>query len=210
MSPPSFPPSVPCPGSSAHANFPFPPRDPSGRFPRFIGTTGRSDFLPSIACCRADCSLASLRFLRSALPPSAETTRSPRFLENPRVHAALCDPGGPPSQAIRAMPYSSARRCCLPPSLRLGLQHWFISGLDQRGLHARCLRFAARVALCRHARLATGVVAHLRRTGFQPAGFHREVSAMSVTCRPPHPSFAWRTEKEKRGSAEGSRLDLDL
>jgi len=42
MSPPSFPQTCPCPGA------PFPPRGPSGRFPRFDGTVKHSDFLPPL------------------------------------------------------------------------------------------------------------------------------------------------------------------
>src|SRR5216683_6984423 len=57
MSPPSFPPAVPCHG------IPFPPRGPLDRFPRFAGTTGMLG-RPAIP-------RASLRFLRSALPPCA-------------------------------------------------------------------------------------------------------------------------------------------
>src|SRR5215831_6494333 len=42
MSPPSFPRTCPCSGA------PFPPRGPSGWFPRFLGTMKHSDFLPSL------------------------------------------------------------------------------------------------------------------------------------------------------------------
>ena len=42
MSPPSFPRTCPCSGA------PFPPRGPSGWFPRFLGTVKHSDFLPPL------------------------------------------------------------------------------------------------------------------------------------------------------------------
>jgi hypothetical protein len=45
MSPPSFPQTCPCSGA------PFPPRGPSGRFPRFLGTVKHSDFLPPLPRC---------------------------------------------------------------------------------------------------------------------------------------------------------------
>jgi len=109
MSPPSFPPAVPCPG------IPFPPRGPLDRFPRFAGTTGMLG-RPAIP-------RASLRFLRSALPPcarffllsrrrgaprcragvchgvplpdrSVEMVGPPRFLGDLRAHALLSDPDG--------------------------------------------------------------------------------------------------------------------
>jgi len=109
MSPPSFPPAVPCHG------IPFPPRGPLDRFPRFAGTTGMLG-RPAIP-------RASLRFLRSALPPcarffllsrrrgaprcragvchgvplpgrSVEMAGPPRFLGDLRAHALLSDPDG--------------------------------------------------------------------------------------------------------------------
>src|SRR6516225_9814469 len=45
MSPPSFPRTCPC------SDAPFPPRGPSGWFPRFLGTTKHSDFLPPLPPC---------------------------------------------------------------------------------------------------------------------------------------------------------------
>jgi hypothetical protein len=45
MSPPSFPQTCPCSGA------PFPPRGPSGWFPRFLGNTKHSDFLPPLPRC---------------------------------------------------------------------------------------------------------------------------------------------------------------
>ena len=112
MSPSSVPPQVPSSGR------PLPFRlVPWGRFPDLTGTISRLRLLASPR--------ASLRFLRSALPPlrpsslprgvttprgpglllprrprrlsSVEKTRSPRFLDNPCVHAPLSDPGGPPA-----------------------------------------------------------------------------------------------------------------
>ena len=112
MSPPSVPPQVPPSGRP----LPF-RRVLWGEFPDLTGTISRLRFLASPR--------ASLRFLRSALPPlrpsslprdgttprgpglllprrprrlsSVEKTRPPRFLDNPCVHAPLSDPGGPPA-----------------------------------------------------------------------------------------------------------------
>ena len=102
-------------------------RSPVGRFPS-AGSSGASspDLTGTISRLRFLVSpRASLRFLRSALPPlrrsslprgattprgpglllprrprrlsSVEKTRPPRFLDNPCVHAPLSDPGGPPT-----------------------------------------------------------------------------------------------------------------
>ena len=112
MSPSSVPPQVPSSGR------PLPIRRVLwGEFPDLTGTISRLRFLASPR--------ASLRFLRSALPPlrrsslprgattprgpglllprrphrlsTVEKTRPPRFLDNPCVHAPLSDPGGPPT-----------------------------------------------------------------------------------------------------------------
>jgi len=45
MSPPSFPRTFP------YSDAPFPPRGPSGWFPRFLGNTKHSDFLPPLPPC---------------------------------------------------------------------------------------------------------------------------------------------------------------
>ena len=111
MSPSSFPPQAPSSGR------PLPIcRVPWGKFPDLTGTISRLRLLAPRR--------ASLRFLRSALPPlrplrspgagrfprgpgpllprrprrlcTVEKTRPPRFLGDPCVHAPLFDPGGPP------------------------------------------------------------------------------------------------------------------
>ena len=112
MSPPSVPPQAPSSGR------PLPIRRVLwGEFPDLIGTISRLRLLAPRR--------ASLRFLRSALPPlrppsfprsratprgpgpllsrrprrlcTVEKTRYPRFLDDPCVHAPLFDPGGPPT-----------------------------------------------------------------------------------------------------------------
>ena len=97
MSPPSFPRTFPCSGA------PFPPRGPSGWFPRFCGTVKHSDFLPPFPRCFVSfaaryrrCALGfapadARRTIRgpgifTGLPKpgcSTETTGPPRFLEDP-------------------------------------------------------------------------------------------------------------------------------
>ena len=102
MSPSSVPPQVPSSGRP----LPF-RRVLWGEFPDLTGTISRLRLLASPR--------ASLRFLRSALPPlrpsslprGATTLRRPGpllprrprrlFLDNPCVHAPLSDPGGPPT-----------------------------------------------------------------------------------------------------------------
>ena len=112
MSPSSVPPQVPSSGRP----LPF-RRVLWGEFPDLTGTISRLRLLASPR--------ASLRLLRSALPPlrrsslprdgttprgpgpllprrprrlsSVEKTRPPRFLDNPCVHAPLSDPGAPPA-----------------------------------------------------------------------------------------------------------------
>ena len=112
MPSPSVPPQAPSSGR------PLPIRRvPWGEFPDLTGTIRRLRLLAPRR--------ASLRLLRSALPPlrplrspgvgrfpedldhfyrgaraassSVERTRPPRFLGDPCVHAPLSDPGGPPS-----------------------------------------------------------------------------------------------------------------
>jgi len=104
----SVPPAVSWPGA------PFPPRGPSGRFPRFHGTTRRSDSpspvpprFVAFAGRYPGCTRVSLPW-----PPSAPATDlelvtrylrpgctekvkgPPRFLGNPRERALFFDPGG--------------------------------------------------------------------------------------------------------------------
>ena len=116
MSPPSVPPQAPSSGR------PLPIRRVLwGECPDLIGTISRLRLLAPRR--------ASLRFLRSALPPlrppsfprsratprgpgpllsrrprrlcTVEKTRYPRFLDDPCVHAPLFDPGGPPPSHFR-------------------------------------------------------------------------------------------------------------
>ena len=92
-----LPRTFPCSGAL------FPPRGPSGWFPRFIGTKKHSDFLPplprrfvSFASRYRRCALASLPRTQGAAPAgqgifhrtprtgsATETTGPPRFLEDP-------------------------------------------------------------------------------------------------------------------------------
>jgi hypothetical protein len=127
MSPPSVPRTFPCAGA------PFPPRGPSGQFPRFLSTVKHSDFLPPLP--RRFVSFAS-RYRRSprvllpraqgATPvgqglftgfptpdSSTEATGPPRFLENPTMNVPCSStPAGPLRSATTAL------RCCLPPFRR--------------------------------------------------------------------------------------------
>ena len=113
---------------------------------------------------------ASLRFLRSALPPlggddglsqvPGEPSRACRVLR--------------PRQDPRARPFG---RC---PTHRLADVASTFSTASapaiesfealSRGLHVRCLRFVTRVTLCRHARLASGWWPTLAGRGSNPLG----------------------------------------
>jgi hypothetical protein len=104
----SIPPTVSWPGA------PFPPRGPSGRFPRFPGNYEVLR-LPiahpaALRCLRLAVSRSHLQFAPLAarcagrgpgvghpvLPPglTEKTTGPPRFLKNPRERALFSDPGG--------------------------------------------------------------------------------------------------------------------
>src|SRR5712664_3931045 len=117
MSPPSFPPAVPCHG------IPFPPRGPLDRFPRFAGTTGMLG-RPAIP-------RASLRFLRSALPPCARFFLLSRARGAPRPRGRGLSRGSP-SRSIGGngwasqVPGGPSRAC---PALR-----------PRRDQHAKPLR----------------------------------------------------------------------
>jgi hypothetical protein len=157
VSPPSFPRTFPCAGAL------FPPRGPSGRFPRFLGTTKHSEFLPPLS--RRFVSFAS-RYRRCALgfaPAGArhhvrgprvvprtpqnrflstETTGPPRFLENPRYERALLsDPGGTSALGhCRALVLSSAKWTASTPATNTNF------GAQSRGPLTHCLRFAEWIA----------------------------------------------------------------
>jgi hypothetical protein len=143
---------------------------------------------------------APLRFLRSAVPPSRTAAAGPpRFLGDPPVRAVLFDPGGSPRQTIGLFgPTLDAQRCCLPLLRRRRPPHPPTFEAQSHGPYARCLRFAATVTRCFEQLRKTRfrLVVLLGRTGFEPAGLLREVSASVVALHwlPPHPGFSWRTE----------------
>ena len=86
------------------------------------------------------------------------------------MHAVLSDPGGTVGQAIRAMPYSSAHRYCLPQLQKRQLPpRMSYFGAQSHGLPARCLRFAL-VVTDAHARLASGWWPTLAGRGLDPLG----------------------------------------
>jgi hypothetical protein len=198
MSPPSFPRTVPC--SGAH----FPPRGPSGWFPRFTGTVKHSDFLPpfprrfvAFASRYRRCALGSLppmqgaasagRGLFTGLPKtgsSTEATGAPRFLEDPIVYMPCSQtPAGPRRSATTAL------RCCLPPYARRRLPRQLYFVAQSHGLHTRCLRFAG------------WITPPPRKTRFRLAGlpfpggtrYPLGPNERFQITPPPLPGFAWRT-----------------
>jgi hypothetical protein len=69
-----------------------------------------------------------------------------------------------------------------------------VSAFEARshGPRARCLRFAAEVALV-HARLATGWAVSLGRAGLSPGGSDARFRCDYFISYPPRPGLAWRT-----------------
>ncbi len=168
VSPPSFPRTLPCSGA------PFPPRGPSGWFPRFFGPVKHSDFLPPLP--RYFVSFAS-RYRRHALGfapagarrsthgpgvihripqpgSSTETTGPPRFLEDPTMNVPCSPtPVGPLRSATAAL------RFCLPPFGRRRLPR--LPNISRLNHTARTFAvYASQGGLPhRHARLASGWLA---------------------------------------------------
>jgi hypothetical protein len=170
MSPPSFPRTLPCFGA------PFPRRGPSGWFPRVLGVTERSDFLPPLP--RRFVSFAS-RYRRALLPQAL-----PRFLEDPlRTCRALqprWDDRPLPRFGVVFPPFGRRRLSTITRNFEA----------QSHGPPIRCLRFARWVPH-RHARLASGGWPTLPGgIGYPPCptkGFR--------SSHPPSPSFAWRAQR---------------
>jgi hypothetical protein len=175
----SFPPVVLAPVP------PFPPRGPSGRFPRFIGTI-EALRLPAARP-------TSLRFLRSVVPAPTrsgrETTGSPRFLRVPLVYMPCSTtPVGPRAGPIQHD--DVAFRLCNG----VGSHIFVISGLNNTACTLAVYASQPGSPLD-HARLASGwwpaLTGRAARSS-RPAGTLREVSALN-SSHPPHPGFSWRT-----------------
>src|SRR5208283_1048982 len=205
MSPPSFPRTFPCSGA------PFPPRGPSGWFPRFLGTVKHSDFLPPLPRCfvsfaaryrrcalgfaPADTGAASagqgivyriphnrlLRRRRQDLPGSWRTLYE---------RAMLSDPGGTSALGhYRASVLSFANWKASTPTTNTNF------GAQSHGPHTRCLRFAGWITppprKTRFRRLA-----NLTGRDWLPAGPHRKVSGHTILlsqASPGAPKSAYRT-----------------
>ena len=161
---------------SPHATAPaFAQRGPSGRFPRFIARTQALRLLDTLGSASSPSLGCTARLLRRwrGLPGSWGTL--------PCMPCSCPTPAGPLRQAIRALPYSSARRWCLPPFHTASAPTIAISGLHHTActlaVYASRSRFP--VASVRPRKTRFRLVAHLGRAGFEPAGFLREVSALS-------------------------------
>ena len=207
-SPASFSPTIPYPG------VPLPPLGPSGQFPSFIGTVGRSDSLPSIPLhfvsfiprYRRD-ALASLQritdigvrrpglFSRSPKTGSFRRRRQdlPGSLTNPNAYMPLfLDPGGACSQA------RTTARCCLPLSQRRRPPRCGLFGArSQRPTRSlSTLRSAGYPDTTQDSLPAGG--SSLCRAGFDPLGPNRKVSLTMSRCvyimLPPSQGFPWRNE----------------
>jgi hypothetical protein len=198
--------------------YPFPrsgsaPRQPlpspgSGRlpFPCFSGTMSHSDALPPILPhfvsfawqyhpARLYSSLPQARrrlgtwSFRDWQPPGQQKSGDDRASQVPGelscAYALFSDPGRTAAAgryAALAWPPNAAQR-------RLLARGNF--GAEWHGLGTGCLRFARWIAR-RGRKTRFWLLAKLYQTGFAPAEFHRKVSAMLNTSRPPLPSFSWR------------------
>src|SRR5579859_7511514 len=87
MSLSSFPPTIPCPGAA------FPPRGPSGRFPRLAGTVQHSDFHSSVPL--------RFVFLRSAVTVRAPRSAPSRARGAHRARRGSCSPATRPGSSPR-------------------------------------------------------------------------------------------------------------
>ena len=155
-SPASIPPAVSWPGAS------FPPRGPSGRFPRLKGTIRRSESPPSlpphfvafvwrypgrirVSLPRPpDAKAVGLELVTRYLPPgSAEKMAGPpRFLGNPEVDVPCSStPAG--SRAPGHLGAATRPSVTLTTSAPAGYSRL---GAQWHGPLTGCLRFAARVA----------------------------------------------------------------
>ena len=187
MSPPSFPPSVPCSGA------PFPPRGPLAAFPRFIGTTRHSDSLTTFPP-------GFVAFVGAVPPPpvfrsrggrapilrgpglftgfpnrpiNVESSGPPRFLEDPLVcvprsqtparpqDLACCDPGMLPSATRTASALATIQ--------------FFRGSITRPTYSLSTLRGPGHPGTTQDSLPAGGL---LCRAGFEPAGSLREVSAL--------------------------------
>ena len=194
MSPASFPPAVSWPGA------PFPPRGPSGRFPRFTGTMRRSDSLPPVpprfvafAWRYPGCTRVSLPRPPSAPPRAWSWSPGSSGRDLPRRRQDLpgswgtpvnvpCSPtpAGPrtPGHCGAATRPSVTSTTSAPASSHFGAQ--------SHGPLTRCLRFAARVTPApRKTRFRP--LARLYRTGLVTRRV--PTKGFRVTSLPPFPSF---------------------
>jgi len=158
--------------------------------------------------CTAAASLALA--VRSSVPMT-EQTGSPKFLGDPHAHVPrFFDPGGtsgagPPGLAVPTRRSSGVafRAYCL-----VGFHDFAHFGVRFRSPRARCLRFVARVALGRHARLASGWRSCLGRAGLLPAGSLNQVSALVwVYITSSWSRLSWRTvggPKPRRRARRGT------
>jgi len=200
VSPPSFPPSVPCSGA------PFPPQGPPGcvpllqryyealrlpddlharlRFLRQRATTATRPSLPRESGAHLPRAWAFFRLPSGHF--DVESSAPPRFLEDPLVCV--------PRSQTPARPQDLA---CFGPGLlpsatrtasALATIQIFRGSITRPTYSLSTLRSPGCPGTTQDSLPAGGL---LCRAGFEPAGSLREVSA--PTSLPPHPSFAWRT-----------------
>jgi len=107
MSPPSFPRTCPCSGA------PFPPRGPSGWFPRFLGTVKHSDFLPSLPRCFVAFASRYRHAPWASFPQPQDATAAGRGLLTGLPNTGFIDGGGRTSQ-VPGGPHCERALLCDP------------------------------------------------------------------------------------------------
>jgi hypothetical protein len=211
--PASFPPAVPCPGSS------FPPQGPSGTFPCFIGTVKSSDSSLTVPPCfvafawryhlcarsfapgvdERSVARPGLFFYRAARPVSVGW--SGRGLPGSWGTPLRACPGLRPRWDLHARLFGVS----VLPSLRVRRRLPRVAPFEaqSRSRCAPCVRFADEVALDpRNTRF--WLVASLCQAGVVTCWVPS--IGFVATSIPPIPGFAWRTH----GGAERREACTDL
>jgi hypothetical protein len=187
----------------------FPPRGPSGWFPRFAGNTEHSDFLSPIPphfvpfvrrYRRCALGFAPAGARRSTCGPGGYLPDSPyRFLRRrrqdlpgswrtPCERAVLFDPGG-------ILTLGHYRASMLPSTFSTvsASATTVLSGLNHTA-HAFAVYASQDELLHRHARLASGWLASLSGRDWHPLGPNERFQVLL----PPFPGFTWRTGNDRK------------
>ena len=128
MSPPYFPRTFPCPGAS------FPPQGPTGRFPRFRGSTKHSDFLPPLPRCFVSFASRYRRAPWASFSQPQDATAASQGLLTGLPHTGLVGGGDRISQVPGGPHYE--RALLFDPGGTSALGHYYASMLPSAKLTA--------------------------------------------------------------------------